>query len=127
MKNYMATHVKVQIILFISVGFLALIIAFAAAMTAPFHSPQLAEKAYCQAGETLEVEESTAPSNRPGAKTVFVQCVDAEGTRTSATDRMGSAIPALMGRFFLLAFVVLFVPVSLIGFVITRTVSHARK
>ena len=42
-------------------------------MAVPFHSPQLAEHAFCQAGEHLEVEEGSAPSNHPGAKTVFVE------------------------------------------------------
>ena len=120
MKDNFLIHFLVQSILFVTVGCFTVIPAFIGAMTAPMHSPALAEKAFCPEDTTIEVDSYQSTWNEPGESTISVSCVDATGNHYSATEGNEGALLALIGRFFLISLGVLFIPLSLGTLMVTR-------
>jgi len=73
----MTTSRSVQLLI-LAVG--AALLAFAAAATAPFHSPSLVERFQCPEGSTLRIQEYHASWTTPGQTGISIACVDALGT-----------------------------------------------
>jgi hypothetical protein len=85
-------------VLIVAVG--AALLAFAAAATAPFHSPSLVERYQCPEGTTLRVQEYHASWHTPGETGISIVCVDALGTvLTSENETRGFWL--LVGIYFL--------------------------
>jgi hypothetical protein len=102
-------------VLTVAVG--AALLAFAAAATAPFHSPWLVERFQCPEGTTLRVQEYHASWHTPGETGISIVCVDALGTvLTSENETRGFWL--LVGMYFPLSFAALMIVAAL--FVVLR-------
>ena len=74
-----------QLVLLLTVAaLLAAPLACIATVTAPMHSPQIAEKFACPPNTHMKAEWYRATWNEPGEQTLSVTCVDAQGNETPA-------------------------------------------
>ena len=90
----------------------AALLAFAAAATAPFHSPSLVERYQCPEGTTLRVQEYHASWHTPGETGISIACVDARGAvQTSESETSGFWL--LVGIYFLPSLAALMIAASL--------------
>ena len=69
------------VLLLAAASLLAAPIACLAAVTAPLHSPQLAEEFTCPPNTRLVTEWYRATWNEPGEQTLAAWCEDAEGNK----------------------------------------------
>ena len=110
----MTTSRSVQLLI-LAVG--AALLAFAAAATAPFHSPWLVERFQCPQGTTLRIQEYHASWTTPGQTGISIACVDATGAvQTSESETGGFWL--LVGIYFLPSLAALLIVASL--FVLLR-------
>jgi hypothetical protein len=114
------------------VGFIALIFAAAVGMTATSVSPDynfgLVERFVCPDGGRLVYEDGGATTWRDedgphSGTTMLASCVAADGTRTEGMQFQ--AIMAVMGLYFLVCFVPLFLPGILISGIIVHMMMGA--
>lgn len=95
----------------------AALLAFAAAATAPFHSPSLVDRYQCPEGTTPRIQEYHASWTTPGQTGISIACVDAKGAvQTSESETSGFWL--LVGIYFPLSFAALMIVASL--FVLLR-------
>jgi len=71
------------VLLLVLVVLLAVPLACIATVTAPMHSPRLAEGFVCPPGTRLVTEWYQASWNEPGSKTLSASCVDSQGKELS--------------------------------------------
>jgi hypothetical protein len=73
-----------QIVLAFAIAcLLAVPLACVATVTAPMHTPQIAEKFSCPPNTHMKTEWYRAAWNEPGEKTLSATCVDTQGNETS--------------------------------------------
>jgi hypothetical protein len=90
------------------------LIAFAAAATAPFHSPSLAAKYQCPEGSTLRVQEYHASWNTPGETGISIACVDGKGAVQRSTEMETRGFWILCGIYFVPTFAAILIVASLV-------------
>jgi hypothetical protein len=104
------------LILAISAG----LIAFAAAGTAPLHSPSLAGKYQCPEGSTVRVSQYHASWNEPGETGISIACVDAQGTVQQSAEIETRGFWILCGIYFVPAFAMVLVVAWLVAWLRRR-------
>ena len=107
-----AVGCSAQIVLLVVVAALiAVPIACLATLTAPMHSPKIAEKFSCSPDTHMQAEWYRATWNEPGEQTLSVTCVDAQGNETSTLPQDAKMMLAGTWTYF----PYLFIPVLVIG------------
>ncbi|MDD2921207.1 MAG: hypothetical protein PHQ36_02880 [Anaerolineales bacterium] len=81
MKKALGCSVQTVLLLTLAV-LVAAPLACLAALTAPLHSPKLAESFVCPPDTRLVTEWYQATWNKPGEKTLSAYCADAQGNET---------------------------------------------
>lgn len=102
------------VLLLVLACLLALPMACVATVTAPLHTPQIAETFLCPPNTHMQSEWYRATWNEPGEKTLSVRCVDTEGKETSTLPQDGKVL--LAGTW--IYFPYLFVPLLVIGIIV---------
>ncbi len=100
--------------LLIIFGVISVILGFAAASTAPFHSPGFAARFQCPRGNHIEIKQYHASWNAPGETGISITCVNAEGTPQGSRELETRGFWILTGIYFLVAFAVLLLAAWLI-------------
>lgn len=113
MKKIAGCSVQVVLLLVIA-SLVAVPLACLATLTAPMHSPQIAEKFLCPPNTHMKAEWYRATWNHPGEKTLSVTCVDAQGNESSTLPQDAQSLLAGTRTYF----PYLFIPVLVIGAVI---------
>jgi len=102
------------VLLLAAVALIAVPIACLATVTAPLHSPQLAEKFTCPPNTKLVTEWYQATWNQPGEKTLSAWCEDAEGKRYDTLPQDSKMLWTGLGVYFPYVFIPLLVIGALI-------------
>jgi hypothetical protein len=96
----------VQILLVLMV---AALLAFAAAATAPFHSPSLTQKFMCPDRTTLQIREYHASWNAPGETGISIGCVDAHGVMLPSSPKETQGFWILFGIYFIVLLAIILI------------------
>jgi len=108
-----------QLVLLLTVAvLLAAPLACLAAVTAPLHSPQLAEKFTCPPDTHLVTEWYQATWNEPGEKTLSAWCEDAQGNEYDTLPQDSTTLWRGLAVYFPYVFIPLLVIGALILFVL---------
>jgi hypothetical protein len=127
MKNRLLLEsiAQIAIILFIVFNILFIALVSSAVGLALFPKFDLVEKLVCPVGMKIEVNTYHASWNEPGESAIEVNCVGTDGQRIRGREL--SAIFCLLGVYFLICFLILFIPACVVSIVIVHVIFSVIK